>query len=209
MYTITSVSFNRDTTKIKYSNGGEQFSLTSEERPDPEFTDAVAGLTDILRRNLQLDIRKPKECESRLCLALHSIASRVWATTLEIRTKETDDDCKVYYKISGKLTIPAPAKNVSIEGLPMEFDNTWFEDTNRNGELIHDDPKEWPTFLTSEDMEAIERVLQEAAAFIDGKRDQKTLPFKQPTQEEKDLFSQAAGEPTMIDIPEEADLETF
>ena len=26
---------------------------------------------------------------------------------------------------------------------------------------------------------------------------------------EKDLFSQAAGEPTMIDIPEEADLETF
>lgn len=217
MYTITSVSFNRDTTKIKYSNGGEQFSLTSEERPDPEFMDAVAGLTDILRRNLQLDIRKPKECENRLCLALHSIASRVWATTLEIRTKETDDDCKVYYKISGKLTIPAPAKNVSIEGLPMEFDNTWFEDTDRKGELLHK-PCDYPTYLTAEDMEAIERVLQEAAAFIDGKRDQKVLPYKQPTQEEKDLFDaanitkdcdQQEEEPSMIDIPEEADLDTF
>ena len=193
MYEINSVSFNKDTTKIKYSIGGEQMSLASEELPDPDFTDAIAGLTTILRRNLQLDIKKPEGCEGNLCLALHSIADRVWATSLEIRTKETDDDTKVYYKISGKLGIPAPSKSVSIEGLPMEWNNTWFEDTNRKGEILHK-PCDWPTFLTADDMEAIERLMQEAAAFIDGKRDQKELPFKQPTQEEKDLFNQPAGE---------------
>lgn len=217
MYKINSVNFNKDTTKIKYSCGGEQMSLSSEELPDPDFTDAIASLTTILRRNLQLDIKRPEECAGHLCMALHPIAGRVWATSLEVRTKETDYDTKVTYKISGKLTIPAPAKNVSIEGLPMEFDNTWFEDTDRKGELLHK-PCDYPTYLTAEDMEAIERVLQEAAAFIDGKRDQKVLPYKQPTQEEKDLFDaanitkdcdQQEEEPSMIDIPEEADLDTF
>jgi hypothetical protein len=151
---VTKIIIADDRIKVDYSTDAGEFKINlSGDLPSPDLIDSIKKLGDIFASRLNLDDKD------------HSNFTR--STGIE---SGFDDAGKVWYRVHGTYV----SNNITYKlatGKMRLADFEFGEDQ---------DPDDYPYLLTDEEYDRVVKAIEEAAAFVDGKR-------KTPPQLELDL----------------------
>lgn len=170
---ITSVRLNRTKVSIQYENDGDTLTVESHDRPLPSFFDAVKALGPIVLEVLHLPASyagKPNPKD--LATTLHPLKP----TGLTIAEKQ--ETRLVCLTASKELPDSHSPFNIST---PLRF-------------LEH--PQEEGSYspaLTAEQVKAVECVIEEAKAYVQGKRAQGQLPLETPEDAQQEESAEPQG----------------
>ena len=142
--------------------GGEgdknEYKIVSDERPVPEFYDAFNALTKFVADVCELSVKQSEG-----------------ATLKGINVFHKGDD--VRYSFSAKIAF----------GLSCGDELNITSPNRKVGDIVIDDPnfKLPPGFVNAEFAGAIDTLIAQSKEYIKGKREQGTLNFEQPNQDEE------------------------
>ena len=179
---IKKIIYKKSVLSITYEDNGSTFSLKTEDDPREAMLDCFTKLRNTLLRalgiSLPCDTDKDYEKDSFMAPKIRAAKlerEAVWKLFSAIGisysySDKTGSQYRIYGSIAGN-TIKTPSM-----GIPAGGKDYW------QGK----DPRDFPTELTPEDKETIDRLMQETAAFLDGAREQPGLFDEQEEETEEE-----------------------
>lgn len=180
-------------TVVVYEDNGSVFQIKTAEEPKASLLSALLKLRDPMLRNFGVALEDSVDKDYK---------DVAYEDQKKKAAKWERNSFSAMFDMCGLVHSFSEKNGESFRILGIFSENTVKTSTMTvapQGDSFWDgkDPEDFSGYLTPEDMENIKGLLSEAEDFVSGAREQ------------PELFDQLEEEPTMIDIPEEADLETF